>query len=84
MSFGNDTTLYIFVNFIKNEERESFKEQFGKDWSNKIFFSDLILDPFEIKNREVYKNILNPYLLNEKIKEEKKTGIFSIFKKGKR
>lgn len=84
MNFGNDITLYIFVNFIKNEERESFKKQFGKDWTNKIFFSDLILDPFEIKNREVYKNILNPYLLNEKIKEEKKTSLFSIFKKGKK
>ena len=83
-SLGNDTTSYIFINFLKNEEREKFKNKFDKEWANKTFFSDLILDPFEVKNREIYRNILNPYLLNQNIKEEKKKSIFSIFKKGKK
>lgn len=82
-TIGDDITSHLFVNFLKLEERENFKKSNfeGSTWINRVYFSDLILDPFEIKNRDLYLNILRPYLLNENIKEEKKTGFFSKFKK---
>ncbi len=85
-TIGDDITSHLFINFLKLEERENFKkENFeGSSWIDRVYFSDFILDPFEIKNRELYSKILKPYLLNENIKEEKKKGFFTKFKrKGK-
>lgn len=84
-SLGSDQTSYLFVNFLKTEEREEFKKIVGSDWCEKTYFSDLIFDPFEIKNRDLYRKILEPYLLNQNIKEDKKNNIFSslISKLGK-
>ncbi len=85
-TIGDDITSHLFINFLKLEERENFKrENFeGSSWIDRVYFSDFILDPFEIKNRDLYSKILKPYLLNENIKEEKKKGFFAKFKrKGK-
>lgn len=80
-TIGNDVTSYLFINFLKNEERENFKSKLGEEWAKRTLFLDLILDPFEVKNRDLYRNILKPYLINQNIKEEKKKNIFNIFKK---
>lgn len=77
----NDKQSFLFVNFIKNEDREKFKKSMGNDWEQKINFSELILDPFETKNKSLYENILHPYMLNQTIKEEKKKFAFPMFKR---
>ena len=56
-TIGNDVTSYLFINFLKNEERENFKTKLGDEWAKRTLFSDLILDPFEVKNRDLYRNI---------------------------
>lgn len=84
-SIGEDNTSHLFINFLKLEERENFKKLLdGLELQKRLNFSELILDPFEIKNRDLYLKILRPYLLNENIKEEKKKGFFSKLKKKER
>lgn len=81
-TIGNDVTSHIFINFLKKENRENFKKSLGPEWADRIYFSDLLLNPFEVQNnRDLYSKILKPYLLNENLKEEKKKGLFSKFKK---
>ena len=77
----NDKQAFLFVNFIKNEEKENFKKSMGNKWEPRINYSDLILEPFEIKNKSLYEKILHPYMLNQNIKEEKKKFSFLKFKR---
>jgi len=80
-SLGQDKQSYLFINFIPNEEKEKYKKAIGNGWEQKLNFSELILDPFEIKNKNIYEKILHPYMLNQNIKEEKKKISFSFWKR---
>lgn len=80
----DDKNTNLYVNYTKLDEREVFKRNFDSNWQEKIYFSQFNPNPFEllIDNRDYFKKIFSPYLLNSVI-EEKKKGLKWLFKKGK-
>ena len=84
MIIGEDRNSYLMFNFVKNEDRENFKESLGKFWKERTYFSEFVPEPFVVGNKHFYDNVLKDYLLNSKIEElNEKKGIFNIFKKKK-
>jgi len=77
---GNDVQCYLYINKIKPEKKDEFLKILPKEWQERTIFSEDILDPFEIKNKDSYNNILKPYLLNQNITTKSKKGLFGIFK----
>lgn len=84
MIIGEDRNSYLMFNFVKNEDRETFKDSLGKFWKERTYFSEFVPEPFIVGNKHFYENILKDYLLNSNIEElNEKKGIFNIFKKKK-
>ena len=84
MIIGEDRNSYLMFNFVKNEDRENFKESLGKFWKERTYFSEFVPEPFIVGNKHFYENVLKDYLLNSNIEElNEKKGIFNIFKKKK-
>lgn len=84
MIIGEDRNSYLMFNFVKNEDRENFKESLGKFWKERTYFSEFVPEPFVVGNKHFYDNVLKDYLLNSNIEElNEKKGIFNIFKKKK-
>ena len=81
-SLGDDRESHLFIRNIKNEDKNNFKKSLPESWRERTYFSELILDPFEIQNKDVYDHLFKKFLLNQNIKEEKKKRLFSIFKGG--
>lgn len=82
---GEDSTTYLLFNFVSQEEKEPFKKNLGDYWENRSMFSELVFNPFEVKNREFYSKILKPYLLeNEIIEKKSKFEFWSKLKNGKK
>lgn len=69
---GEDSTTFLLFNFVSNEEKESFRKSLGDYWSRRCVFSELVLNPFDIKNRDFFARVLKPYLLENEIVEKKK------------
>lgn len=78
----HEENTYIYVNHTNLEEREEFKNSFDEFWRSRIYFSLSNSNSFEVneENRQYFKNILEPYLLNTVI-EEKKKGLKGLFSK---
>ena len=75
---GEDPTTYLLFNFVSNEEKEEFRKSLGDYWSKRCMFSELVLNPFQVKNRDFYAKVLKLYLLeNEIIEKKKKFKIWS-------
>ena len=68
---------YIYVS--KEIEKENFRNNLGEYWKERTTFSESVTDPFEVKNKYFFENILKPYLINTDITEKKKG--FNFFKK---
>lgn len=84
MIIGEDRNSYLMFNFVKNEDRETFKDSLGKFWKERTYFSEFVPEPFVVGNKHFYDNVLKDYLLNSNIEElNEKKGIFNIFKKKK-
>lgn len=84
MIIGEDRNSYLMFNFVKNEDRETFKDSLGKFWKERTYFSEFVPEPFIVGNKHFYENVLKDYLLNSNIEElNEKKGIFNIFKKKK-
>lgn len=84
MIIGEDRNSYLMFNFVKNEDRENFKESLGKFWKERTYFSEFVPEPFIVGNKHFYENVLKDYLLDLNIEElNEKKGIFNIFKKKK-
>lgn len=80
---GKDANTYLVFNFAKESEKENFRISLGEYWKDRTTFSEYITDPFEVKNKYFFENILKPYLINTDVTEKKKK--FNFFKKrGKR
>lgn len=80
---GKDVNTYLVFNFAKESEKENFRISLGEYWKDRTTFSEYITDPFEVKNKYFFENILKPYLINTDVTEKKKK--FNFFKKrGKR
>lgn len=76
---GKDINTYLVFNFAKESEKENFRLSLGEYWKDRMTFSEYITDPFEVKNKYFFENILKPYLINTDITEKKKG--FNFFKK---
>ena len=84
MIVGEDKNSYLIFNFVRNEEKEKFRESLGKFWKERASFSEFVPEPFIVGNRKFYETILKDYLLNTNIEEvNEKKGIFNILKKKK-
>lgn len=84
MIIGEDINSYLIFNFVRNENKETFKESLGKFWKERASFSEFVPEPFIVGNRKFYETILKDYLLNTNIEEVKeKKGIFNILKNKK-
>lgn len=86
MIVGEDINSYLIFNFVRNEDKEKFRESLGKFWKERASFSEFVPEPFIVGNKSFYEKILKDYLLNTNIEEVKeKKGIFNILKikKGK-
>lgn len=82
MIIGEDINSYLMFNFVRNEDRENFKESLGKFWKERASFSEFVPEPFIVGNKSFYEKILKDYLLNTTIEEVKeKKGLLNIFKK---
>lgn len=81
---GDDLQCYLFINKTPNERKEEFKKSLPTEWQKRTFFSEDILNPFEIKNQDTYKEILTPYLINQNIVQKEKKGFLGFFKGGKK
>ena len=82
MIIGEDSNSYLMFNFVRNEDREKFKESLGKFWKERASFSENVPEPFIVGNKSFYEKVLKDYLLNTTIEEVKeKKGILDIFKK---
>ncbi len=76
---GMDINTYLVFNFTKESERENFRNSLGGYWKERTTFSEYVPEPFEVKNKYFFENIVKPYLINTDIKEKKKK--FNFFKK---
>lgn len=76
---GMDINTYLVFNFTKDSERENFRNSLGGYWKERTTFSEYVPEPFEVKNKYFFENIVKPYLINTDIKEKKKK--FNLFKK---
>lgn len=78
----NDENVNLYINHTNIEEREEVKKSFDNFWKSKIYFSPVNPNPFQLlnENRDYYKSILTPYLINTVI-EEKKSRFNGWFKK---
>jgi len=84
MIIGEDINSYLIFNFVRNENKETFRESLGKFWKERASFSEFVPEPFIVGNRKFYEKILKDYLLNTNIEEVKeKKGIFNILKNKK-
>jgi len=84
MIIGEDINSYLIFNFVRNENKETFRESLGKFWKERASFSEFVPEPFIVGNRKFYETILKDYLLNTNIEEVKeKKGIFNILKNKK-
>ena len=82
MIIGEDINSYLMFNFVRNEDREKFKESLGKFWKERASFSQTVSEPFIVGNKSFYEKVLKDYLLNTTIEEVKeKKGLLDIFKK---
>ncbi|MCI8617414.1 MAG: hypothetical protein HFJ60_04130 [Clostridia bacterium] len=82
MIIGEDINSYLMFNFVRNEDKENFKESLGKFWKERASFSEFVPEPFIIGNKSFYEKVLKDYLLNTTIEEIKdKKGLLNIFKK---
>ena len=82
---GEDPTTYLLFNFVSNEEKEGFRKSLGDYWSNRCVYSELVFNPFQIKNREFFAKVLKPYLLENEIVEKKnKFGLWRKLKHEKK
>ena len=82
MIIGEDSNSYLMFNFVRNEDREKFKESLGKFWKERASFSESVPEPFIVGNKSFYEKVLKDYLLNTTIEEVKeKKGLLNIFKK---
>ena len=82
MIIGEDSNSYLMFNFVRNEDREKFKESLGKFWKERASFSESVPEPFIVGNKSFYEKVLKDYLLNTTIEEVKeKKGLLDIFKK---
>lgn len=78
VKIGQDANTYLMFNFVKDTEKEIFRNSVGDFWKEKLYFSDYTPDPFEVQNRYFYENILKPYLLNTNMEEKKKRKFFNF------
>lgn len=76
---GMDINTYLLFNFVKESDKENFRNSLGAYWKERITFSEYMPDPFEVKNKYFFENILKPYLINTDVTEQKKK--FNFFKK---
>lgn len=76
---GMDINTYLLFNFVKESDKENFRNSLGAYWKERITFSEYLPDPFEVKNKYFFENILKPYLINTDVTEQKKK--FNFFKK---
>ena len=76
---GKDINTYLLFNFAKESEKENFRNSLGEYWKERTTFSEYVTDPFEVKNKYFFENILKPYLINTDVTEKKKK--FNLFKK---
>ena len=76
---GMDINTYLVFNFTKESERENFRNSLCGYWKERTTFSEYVPEPFEVKNKYFFENIVKPYLINTDIKEKKKK--FNLFKK---
>ncbi len=82
MIIGEDSNSYLMFNFVRNEDREKFKESLGKFWKERASFSEFVPEPFVVGNKNFYEKVLKDYLLNTTIEEVKeKKGLLDILKK---
>lgn len=82
MIIGEDINSYLMFNFVRNEDKENFKESLGKFWKERASFSEFVPEPFIVGNKSFYEKVLKDYLLNTTIEEVKeKKGLLNIFKK---
>ena len=82
MIIGEDINSYLMFNFVRNEDKENFKESLGKFWKERASFSEFVPEPFIIGNKSFYEKVLKDYLLNTTLEEIKdKKGLLNIFKK---
>lgn len=80
---GTDINTYLVFNFAKESEKENFRISLGEYWKERTTFSEYVTDPFEVKNRYFFENILKPYLTNADVIEKKRR--FNWFwKRGRR
>ena len=81
----DEENTYFYVINTNLEDREEFRANFDKDWKSKIFFAPGNSNPFQVtlENREYYRKVFEPYLLNSVI-EEKSRGIKGLFNKKKK
>lgn len=82
MIIGEDINTYLMFNFVKNEDREKFKESLGKFWKDKSMFSEYVPEPFNVGNKGFYEKVLKDYLLDSTIEEvNNKKSFLNIFKR---
>ena len=80
---GTDINTYLVFNFAKESEKENFRISLGEYWKERTTFSEYVTDPFEVKNKYFFENILKPYLINTDV-TEKKNRFNWFWKRGRR
>lgn len=77
--------FYFYIINTNLEDREEFRGNFDKKWKTKLFFAPANSNPFKItlENRDYYKKIFEPYLLNS-VMEEKNSRFQQFFKRRKK
>lgn len=78
---GDISTHYYVIN-TNIEDREEFKKNFEKKYSEKFYFASNNSNPFKLiaENRDYYKKVFEPYLFNTSI-DEKRNGLIQFLKR---
>lgn len=84
MIIGEDVNSHLIFNFVRNEDKETFRQSLGNFWKDRSSFSEFVPEPFIVGNKGFYETILKGYLLNSNIEEVKdKKSVFDFLKKKK-
>ena len=82
MIIGEDINSYLMFNFVRNEDKENFKESLGKFWKERASFSEFVPEPFIIGNKSFYEKVLKDYFkYNFIMKPKRREVLYTITRK---